>query len=81
MATTIVAAADEEDIFVPPPPGCPAPAIVYPKDPGNVGNIPSLLEGYDDYVEVGLDSENWVGFYWIPLPGQDTMDELKRSAS
>ncbi|OQE89809.1 hypothetical protein PENNAL_c0013G03989 [Penicillium nalgiovense] len=29
------------------------PAIVYPKDPENVGSIPSLLKGYDDYVEVG----------------------------
>ncbi|KAJ6149090.1 Killer toxin subunits alpha/beta 6 [Penicillium samsonianum] len=65
--------------YEPPEIGCPAPAIVYPKDPENVGSIPSLLQGYDDYVEVGLTTENWVAFYWIPMLGQDTMDVLRRS--
>ncbi|KAJ6118862.1 Killer toxin subunits alpha/beta 6 [Penicillium samsonianum] len=37
--------------YEPPEIGCPAPAIVYPRDPENVGSIPSLLQGYDDYVE------------------------------
>ena len=46
-----------------------------------MGSIPSLLQGYDDYVEVGLTTENWVAFYWIPMLGQDTMDALRRSAS
>ncbi|KAJ5963523.1 uncharacterized protein N7479_003399 [Penicillium vulpinum] len=53
--------------YQPPAQGCPAPAIVYPKDPENVGSIPSLLQGYDDYVEVGLTTESWVAFYWIPM--------------
>ncbi|KAF9894400.1 hypothetical protein FE257_007903 [Aspergillus nanangensis] len=38
--------------YQPPAIGCPAPAIVYPKDPENVGSIPNLLKGYDDYVEI-----------------------------
>lgn len=67
--------------YEPPEIGCPAPAIVYPKNPENVGSIPSLLQGYDDYVEVGLTTENWVAFYWIPMLGQDTMDALRRSVS
>ncbi|OJJ05261.1 hypothetical protein ASPVEDRAFT_838932 [Aspergillus versicolor CBS 583.65] len=75
MATT----AADDGTFVPPPPGCPAPAIVYPKDPENVGNIPSLLQGYSDYVEVGQTTENWVAFYWIPKLGQDTMNALRQS--
>ncbi|KAL4930992.1 uncharacterized protein BDV17DRAFT_297495 [Aspergillus undulatus] len=65
--------------FEPPPIGCPAPAIVYPRDPENVGSIPSLLQGYDDYVEVGPTTERWVAFYWVPMLGQDTMDALRRS--
>lgn len=77
MATT----AADDGTFVAPPPGCPAPAIVYPKDPENVGNIPSLLQGYSDYVEVGQTTENWVAFYWIPKLGQDTMNALRQSAS
>jgi hypothetical protein len=77
MATT----AADDDTFVLPPIGCPAPAIVYPKVPEDVGSIPSLLQGYNDYVEVGLTTENWVAFYWIPMLGQDTMDALRQSAS
>jgi hypothetical protein len=46
-----------------------------------MGSTPSLLQGYDDYVEVGLTTENWVVFYWIPMLGQDTMDALRQSAS
>ncbi|KOS36475.1 hypothetical protein ACN38_g12783 [Penicillium nordicum] len=65
--------------YQPPAAGCPAPAIVYPKDPENVGSIPSLLQGYKDYVEVGLTTERWVAFYWIPMLGQDTMDALRQS--
>lgn len=67
--------------YQPPEKGCPAPAIVYPKDPANVGSIPSLLKGYDDYKEIGLTTESWVAFYWIPMLGQDTMDALRQSAS
>ncbi|KAJ5441854.1 hypothetical protein N7491_004260 [Penicillium cf. griseofulvum] len=67
--------------YQPPAAGCPAPAIVYPKDPENVGSIPSLLQGYKDYVEVGLTTERWVAFYWIPMLGQGTMDALRQSAS
>ncbi|KAJ5943590.1 hypothetical protein N7516_003758 [Penicillium verrucosum] len=67
--------------YQPPAAGCPAPAIVYPKDPENVGSIPSLLQGYKDYVEVGLTTERWVAFYWIPMLGQDTMDALRHPTS
>jgi hypothetical protein len=56
MATT----AADDGTFVPPPVGCPAPAIVYPKDPQNVGSIRSLLQGYDNYVEAGLETDSWV---------------------
>ncbi|KAL3468774.1 hypothetical protein BJX99DRAFT_252482 [Aspergillus californicus] len=47
--------------------------------PENVSSIPSPLQGYDDYVEVGLSTDNWVMFYWIPMLGQDTMDALRQS--
>lgn len=69
------------DRYQPPEIGCPAPAIVFPKDPTDTGDIPSLLEAYDDYVPVGSTTEDFVMFYWIPMLGQDTMDALQRSVS
>ncbi|KAF9882735.1 hypothetical protein FE257_005339 [Aspergillus nanangensis] len=42
--------------YQPPAIGCPAPAIIYPKDSENVGSIPSLLQEYDDYVEDTMDA-------------------------
>ena len=62
-------------------PGCPAPAIVYPQDPGNVGNIPQILAAYKDAVPVKLKSEDWTAFYWIPYLGVDTMAKLRASVS
>lgn len=68
--------------YEPPEIGCPAPAMVYPKNMKDVGEIPSLLEGYDDYVTVGLRTvPNHVAFYWVPMLGQDTMEALRRSVS
>lgn len=72
---------DDPNTYDPQTPGCPAPAIVYPRDPENVGNIPQILSAYSDAVPVGLDSEDWTAFYWIPYLGVDTMAELRASVS
>jgi hypothetical protein len=74
-------ATDNPDTYEPQKPGCPAPAIVYPRDSSNVGSIPKILSAYSDAVPVGLKSENWISFYWIPLLGVDTMAELRASVS
>jgi hypothetical protein len=84
-ATTMVSSGvacmptDNPDTYDPQKPGCPAPAIVYPRDPENVGNIPQILAAYSDAVPVGLDSEDWTAFYWIPYLGVDMMAELRAS--
>lgn len=70
---------DNPETYDPQKPGCPAPAIVYPRNPENVGNIPQILAAYSDVVPVGLSSEQWTAFYWVPYLGVDTMAELRAS--
>ncbi|KAM0254537.1 hypothetical protein ACHAQJ_006697 [Trichoderma viride] len=59
---------------------CAAPAIVYPRDSENVGEIPVLLDQYKGkYVEIGAPSFNYIAFYWIPMLDKDTLDTLLKS--
>ncbi|KAK4181199.1 family 55 putative glycoside hydrolase [Triangularia setosa] len=56
-------------------------AIVYPKDPKNVGDIPSLLNAYAGrYETIGVPEFSVVGYYWVPLMDAETMKRLKGSA-
>lgn len=65
----------------PPPPGCPADAIVYPKDPMKAGNVPQILnEKYaGKYTEVKSKTVGFISFWFIPLLDEQTMDILKNS--
>jgi hypothetical protein len=54
---------------------------VYPVDPSDVGEIPTLLQAYaGKYTAVGAPSMNLVGFYWVPLLDQETMAALQASS-
>ncbi|KAF2828939.1 hypothetical protein CC86DRAFT_317913 [Ophiobolus disseminans] len=72
-------ATDDPNTYEPQTPGCPAPAIVYPRDPENVGNIPKILSTYSNAVPVKLASEDWTAFFYVPFLGVDTMAELRAS--
>ncbi|KAI1771426.1 pectin lyase-like protein [Hypoxylon cercidicola] len=66
--------------FIPSPEGCPANAIVYPRDPENVGEIPRLLSSYEGkYVEIRSTEFDFTSFYWVPHLDQDTMNNLTKS--
>ncbi|KAF1994463.1 hypothetical protein P154DRAFT_567311 [Amniculicola lignicola CBS 123094] len=80
VTSTTCEPTDNPDTYEPQKPGCPAPAIVYPSDPKNVGNIPQILSAYKDAVPVKLGSEDWTAFYWIPYLGVDTMAKLRASS-
>lgn len=63
-------------------PGCPANAIVYPANPENVGNIPTLLQEYaGKYKEIKSSELGFTSFFWVPYLDQETMDKLKQSVS
>ncbi|CAM1508809.1 Fc.00g025480.m01.CDS01 [Cosmosporella sp. VM-42] len=64
--------------FVPPAPGCPAPAIVYPRDPENVGEVPDILNHTKSRV-IESSEFNFVAFYWVPMLDRDTMAALLES--
>lgn len=61
-------------------PGCPDNAIVYPKDPKNVGEVPKLLKEYD-YKTIKSTTHNFVAFYWVPMLDNVTMAALEDSVS
>lgn len=66
--------------FIPTPEGCPADAIVFPRDSGNVGKIPDILSGYEGkYVEVKSKYFGFTSFYWVPRLDQETMNNLTKS--
>ncbi|KAH6874029.1 peptidase S8/S53 domain-containing protein [Thelonectria olida] len=59
---------------------CAAPAIVYPRDSHNVGQVPVLLDKYKGkYVEIGAPEFNYTAFYWIPMLDKDTLATLLKS--
>lgn len=64
------------------PPGCPAHAYVYPANPENVGEIPSLLRRYEGlYEAIRIGGNGPVVFYWVPRLDAQTMEALKASVS
>ncbi|KAK1974041.1 pectate lyase superfamily protein-domain-containing protein [Colletotrichum cereale] len=66
----------------PPPPGCPANAVIYPRDPTNVGDIPQILVDYaGKYVQVQAKSVSFTSFFWVPYLDKETMGKLKNSGS
>ncbi|PGH19017.1 hypothetical protein AJ79_00051 [Helicocarpus griseus UAMH5409] len=63
-----------------PPPGCPANAIVYPRDSGNVGQIPTLLAEYQgDYFEAKSNEFQYTSFFRVPNLDVETMNSLQQS--
>lgn len=61
-----------------PPDGCPQNAFVYPANPANVGEIPTLLQNYASTYQV-VELSDFVAFYWVPLLDQQTMNALQSS--
>lgn len=60
--------------------GCGKHAIVYPVDPKNVGEIPTLLSAYaGKYETIGVPALNIVGFYWVPFLDEETLKKLQNS--
>lgn len=59
--------------------GCAANSIVYPRDPYNVGEIPSLLADYAGKYEQLSTPNGYTVYFWIPLLDRDTLGKLKQS--
>jgi hypothetical protein len=55
-------------------------AIVYPNDPANVGQIPSLLSAYAGKYEQ-IQARGMTGYFWVPALDQDTANNLRASVS
>lgn len=62
--------------------GCPANAVIYPKNPDNVGDIPQLLSEYDGkYVQVQSKQFSYTAFFWVPYLDAQTMAKVQQSVS
>ncbi|RWA03907.1 hypothetical protein EKO27_g11198 [Xylaria grammica] len=59
---------------------CDNDALVYPRDPANVGDIPTILAKYSGkYEQAEFSGET--AFFWVPVLDQDTFDKLKASSN
>ncbi|KFX87604.1 hypothetical protein V490_08138, partial [Pseudogymnoascus sp. VKM F-3557] len=64
------------------PAGCPANAVIYPKNPENVGDIPQLLSEYNGkYVQVQSKQISFTSFFWVPYLDAQTMAKVQQSGS
>ncbi|OBT61060.1 hypothetical protein VE03_09163 [Pseudogymnoascus sp. 23342-1-I1] len=64
------------------PAGCPANAVIYPKNPENVGDIPQLLSEYSGkYVQVQSSQLSFTAFFWVPYLDAQTMARVQQSGS
>lgn len=64
-----------------PPAGCPQNAFVYPKNPYDVGEIPTILQKYASTYEVlDVPSSSYIVLYWVPLLDQQTLENLQASS-